>query len=67
MSNSSKHLYNGFVTKLGEQIDAALAEIETVHNFEFGPEFEIALCKVLRRILPNKYGVCRGYAVDEGG
>ena len=36
-------------------------------NFDWGDEFEIALCEVLRSFLPNKYGVCRGFVVTAAG
>lgn len=36
------------------------SEISSIYNFDYGDEFEIALCKSLRTILPNFYGVCRG-------
>jgi hypothetical protein len=44
-----------------------LKRIETEHNFEYGAEFEIALCEVLRQVLPSRVGVCRGYVVSEDG
>ena len=30
-------------------------------------EYEIAICRVLRHILPLKYGVCRGFVVANDG
>ncbi len=44
-----------------------ISGISTVHNFEFGDEFEVAIGKALRTFLPEKFGVCRGYAVDVEG
>ncbi|HWB02964.1 MAG TPA: DUF6602 domain-containing protein [Verrucomicrobiales bacterium] len=52
---------------LSEKFESALSEIEVEHNFEFGNEFEIAICKVLRRILPRDFGICRGYVVNKEG
>jgi hypothetical protein len=60
-------LYAGYIERLAKRFDEALSEIEAVHNFEYGAEFEVAICKVLRRVLPHKYAVCRGYVVDESG
>ncbi|OHB67087.1 MAG: hypothetical protein A2Y76_15505 [Planctomycetes bacterium RBG_13_60_9] len=37
------------------------------HNFELGAEFEVILCKLLRRLLPRQYGVCRGYLTNSKG
>ncbi|WP_437566783.1 DUF6602 domain-containing protein [Sorangium sp. So ce542] len=37
------------------------------HNFELGDGFEVALCRVLRELLPDRVGVCRGYIVDRNG
>ena len=63
----SDFLYAGYIERLAKRFDEALSEIEAVHNFEYGAEFEVAICKVLRRVLPHKYAVCRGYVVDESG
>lgn len=60
-------MYNDFVPRIARYFEAALAEIESVYNFELGPEFEIAICKILRRVLPQKFGICRGYVVTREG
>ena len=60
-------MYDGFVATIGKQFSAYLRQIATEHNFEHGPEFEIAICKTLRLALPSKYGVCRGYIVAPNG
>ena len=52
---------------LSEKFAAALSEIEVEHNFEFGNEFEIAICTVLSRVLPSDFGICRGYVVNKDG
>lgn len=62
-----KLLYDDFVKKIADRFDSALAEIEAVHNFEYGSEFEIAVCKTLRRALPQRFGICRGYVVNKDG
>lgn len=51
----------GLVKQFNNQIEAIVAQ----YNFDLGPEFEIALCKVLRKVLPQKYGICRGFVVSE--
>lgn len=53
--------YGELITRLGERFDAFYGEIVAGHNFEYGPEFEVAACRCLRVLLPAKYGVCRGY------
>lgn len=60
-------LYGDFVRNIARSFDNALSEVETVHNFEYGTEFEIVICKVLRSILPYKFGICRGYAINQEG
>jgi hypothetical protein len=48
-------------------VEARLTDIETVYNFDFGDEFEVAICLLLKDILPSKYGICRGFVVSEAG
>ncbi len=60
-------MYNNYVRDVSERFEQALARIKTEHNFEYGPEFEIAICKTLRAVLPQKYGICRGYVVSALG
>ncbi len=67
MDEMKNFFYADYIRKLAKQFDDALEEIEVNHNFEYGSEFEVAICKVFRRVLPHKFGVCRGYVVDETG
>ena len=60
-------LYRDLVNTLSERITVSLDCIEVGHNFEYGVEFEIALCEALRAALPDQYGIARGYAVDQSG
>jgi uncharacterized protein DUF6602 len=60
-------MYGGYVETLGKRFAAAFSTIEAAFNYEYGPEFEIALCNVLGDALPTKYGVARGLAVDREG
>jgi len=41
--------------------------VEAVYNFEYGYEVEVALCQLLTEMLPNKFGVCRGFVVNKKG
>jgi len=67
MPDQQKFLYSGYIEKIAQGFDQALERIEIEHNFEYGPEFEVALCKVFRRVLPQQFGICRGYVVNETG
>ncbi|HEX2871439.1 MAG TPA: DUF6602 domain-containing protein [Polyangiaceae bacterium] len=41
--------------------------MESEHNFELGTEFESVLVEFLKRVLPSRFGVCRGYVVTRDG
>lgn len=60
-------MYGDFVQNITRSFDCALDEIEAVHNFELGGEFEVAICQTLRRVLPSRFGICRGYVVNSLG
>ncbi len=60
-------LYGGFIERLSRKVEARLDDIEAVFNFDLGDEFEIALCMVLEDLLPEKFGVCRGFVVSSDG
>lgn len=60
-------MYDNVISNLSKTIEAELLLIETIYNFEYGDEFEIALCNILRKFLPHKYGICRGFAVHQSG
>lgn len=59
--------YDNYVLKLSQKINSTFEEIEAEYNFELGNEFEVVLCNILRDFLPEKFGVCRGFVVDELG
>ncbi len=60
-------LYNNWLGKLAERFQAKFDDIRTVHNFEFGDEFEVALCEVLKSIIPRRASVCCGFVVAQDG
>jgi uncharacterized protein DUF6602 len=62
-----KLLYGDFVRTIATTFDQALQNIAVEHNFELGDEFEVPLCKILRKVLPQKFGICRGYAINRDG
>ncbi|WP_461252926.1 DUF6602 domain-containing protein [Treponema sp. R8-4-B8] len=53
-------VYADYLYTIGEKFTSLLGEIRADYNFDLGDEFEIAICKALRVILPTKYGICRG-------
>jgi hypothetical protein len=61
------YVYRDFVRTLNNRFLDNLNRIQTVHNFDYGDEFEIAICEMLRTVLPPKFGVCRGHVVDRDG
>jgi len=56
-------MYGNFIEQISKEALRSFDTILATHNFENGPEFEIALCKILQLLLPKKYKVCRGYVV----
>lgn len=63
----TKYFYRNYVLTLSERVAASLSTIETKQNFEYGPEFEIAMCQVLRSALADRFGIARGYVVNAEG
>ena len=59
--------YDGYLQTVATRFDAFFREISAEYNFDNGPEFEIALCKALRVVLPSRFGVCRGFVTTAGG
>ena len=59
--------YGGYITRLSRKVEARLADIEAIFNFDLGAEFEVAMCVLLEDILPAKFGVCRGFVITEDG
>ncbi len=59
--------YGDFLKTISERFEALYSEIEVGYNYDYGPEFEIAICKLLRMLLPSRFGICRGFAVSLNG
>lgn len=57
--------YTKLIDNIATAIDNQLREISTRYNFDYGEEFEIAICELLSKILPSRYGICRGFVVTE--
>lgn len=60
-------LYDGFITDISQWFGTAIADIKAVNNFDLGDEFEIAMCKVLERVLPQRFSLCRGHVFSAYG
>lgn len=60
-------LYDGWMEKMSARFVQELSSIESEHNFELGGEFESVLVEFLKRVLPSRFGVCRGYVVARDG
>jgi len=60
-------MYGGFVQSMAAAFENAMSGIEAEYNFDLGNEFEIVLCNVLRRMLPQRFGICRGFVVNRLG
>ena len=65
--NANRMPYNNYANLLAGRIERRLEEMYAHHNFEYGTEFEIALCSLLRSVLPGRCGICRGYIVPAEG
>jgi hypothetical protein len=60
-------IYRNYLENLAKAFRHRFEQISTHYNFDHGDEFEIALCHILREILPRKYGICRGFVVAADG
>lgn len=60
-------LYDGWMMELASRAETRFAQISAEHNFDLGPEFEIAVALFLREWMPNSVGVCRGFIVEASG
>ena len=50
----ASNLYGKYLNELSQAYEESIRKIRTNHNFEHGPEFEIAICDTLRLILPDR-------------
>ena len=59
--------YRNYIKDISIRLNAHIEQMSAEHSFDYGHEFEIALCKTLRLALPLKYGICRGFLVNADG
>jgi hypothetical protein len=57
--------YDKFLRNISNAIETQFNEISARYNFDLGGEYEMAIADLLRKILPDQYGVCRGFVVTE--
>jgi hypothetical protein len=60
-------LYDDYLRSLNDRAVEAFSKIDIGTNLDYGPEAEGAVHTWLRQTLPAKYGVCKGYIVNETG
>lgn len=53
--------YHGFIQNISKKFNDIIGDISVINNTEYGEEFEVSLCRALRHVLPNRYGICRGF------
>lgn len=59
--------YRDFLPRLQRKLVAGFGEVYGVWNLDLGNDFEPILCRLLRLVLPNRFGVCRGFVVPMDG
>ena len=58
---NSEGSYSGYLRKISSRFKTRFDEILPHWNFDQGNEFEVELCTLLSELLPDKYGVCKGF------
>ena len=64
---TSKYIYNNYLSNISAKYSALMGDVSANFNFDLGTEFELVICEVLKKVLPKKYGVCRGFLVSKDG
>ncbi|WP_437585333.1 DUF6602 domain-containing protein [Sorangium sp. So ce1000] len=59
--------YDGWSEEIVEHLEDEFRKLRALATLELGPELEIAMCHALRKFLPERAGVCRGWVVDITG
>ncbi len=59
--------YNDYLKRISNQFKTRFDEIDPEFNFDQGNEFEIHLATLFSELLPDKYGVCRGFVTPQDG
>jgi hypothetical protein len=56
--------YNNYLRTVATRFSSLFDEIAAQYNFDYGDEFEIVLCRALRTVLPQRFGICRGFVIS---
>ncbi len=62
-----KFIYRNYLENISKKYSSLLGDVTAVYNFDLGDEFELVICDVLTKVLPKKFGVCRGFLVAKDG
>jgi len=57
--------YNNYIERISKRFKSRFDEIDPHWNFDIGVEFELELATLLEELLPDKYGVCRGFVTPK--
>lgn len=60
-------LYGNWIAGVVDRFQREFDSIVVGNNLEYGAEFEIAVARGLKKVLPARCGVCRGYVVEKTG
>lgn len=60
-------LYNDYIKNIDEKYKSFTSLIKAIYNFDDGDEYEVVLLHLLKALLPEKYGVCKGFIIDMEG
>lgn len=59
--------YNNYIERISKRFKSRFDEIDPQWNFDIGNEFELELATLLDELLPDKYGICRGFVTPLEG
>ncbi|MBR9847314.1 MAG: hypothetical protein GYB35_14970 [Algicola sp.] len=60
-------MYNNYIKKISDRFESRFNEIDPEWNFDIGNEFEVELATLIDELLPDKFGVCRGFVTPMNG
>ncbi len=60
-------MYDNYIKKISDRFESRFNEIDPKWNFDIGNEFEVELATLIDELLPDKFGVCRGFVTPIDG
>ncbi|WP_445956737.1 DUF6602 domain-containing protein [Yeosuana sp.] len=60
-------IYDNYIKKISDRFEKRFSEIDPQWNFDMGNEFETELATVIEELLPDKFGVCKGFVTPMEG